>query len=232
MKLYVNGDSHSAAAEAVNSHAFANDDAKLASLGRRPHPDNLKVSYGQLLANQLGAELICDAESASSNDRIIRTTREYLKTQRPDLVIIGWATWEREEWLHDGCWWQISAGSEGHDWPEVVKQQHRQWVMTVDAQRAANASKKIWEFHQELGNIPHVFFNTYSPLTHTEALDWNSSYIFPYDHAYTYYYWLKAQGHQTVNPNSYHYGPTAHQAWCDFLIKFLTATKKESIMFL
>jgi len=41
MILYVNGDSHTAGAEAVNSHAFADDDPAYKHLGRLPHPDNL-----------------------------------------------------------------------------------------------------------------------------------------------------------------------------------------------
>ena len=45
--LYVNGDSHTAAAEAVNPHAFAEDDPALCYLGRSPHPANLAVSGGK-----------------------------------------------------------------------------------------------------------------------------------------------------------------------------------------
>ena len=44
MILYVNGDSHTAGAEAVNPYAFAEDDPNLTHLGRLPHPDNLAVS--------------------------------------------------------------------------------------------------------------------------------------------------------------------------------------------
>ena len=40
MLLYVNGDSHAAAAEAVNAHAFAEDDSEFFYMGRAPHPAN------------------------------------------------------------------------------------------------------------------------------------------------------------------------------------------------
>ena len=60
MILYVNGDSHSAGAEAVNPYCFAIDDPLYWGLGRRPHPDNERVSYGCQLANKLGAVLHCD----------------------------------------------------------------------------------------------------------------------------------------------------------------------------
>ena len=42
MILYTNGDSHTAAAECVNNHAFAQDDQKYFMMGRAPHPDNLR----------------------------------------------------------------------------------------------------------------------------------------------------------------------------------------------
>ena len=38
MILYVNGDSHAAAAEAAVPHAWAEDDEFFWGLGRRPHP--------------------------------------------------------------------------------------------------------------------------------------------------------------------------------------------------
>ena len=59
--LYVNGDSHSAAGEASNNYCFANDDLQFQHLGRKPHPDNLKVSYAKLLSIDLDAKLDIDA---------------------------------------------------------------------------------------------------------------------------------------------------------------------------
>ena len=56
-------------------------------------------TFGYKLAQHPGEELVLDAESASSNDRILRTTQEYLREVTiSSLVVIGWATWEREEW--------------------------------------------------------------------------------------------------------------------------------------
>ena len=227
MILYVNGDSHTAGAEAANSHAFANDDPQYKYLGRLPHPDNLFVSYGNVLAKNLSAELYCDAESASSNDLIIRTTRHYLKTNRPDLIVIGWSTWEREEWLYEGQYWQINAGGVGNDWPDAIKQQYKHWVTNIDhKQKQREAQEKIWTLHQELAGIPHLFFNSYSALESTEHLEWGHNYLHPYDGNCTYYHWLLDQGFETVNPKSYHFGTDAHLSWANHLTKIL----KESIM--
>ena len=218
MIIYVNGDSHTAGAEAVNSFAFANDDPQYKYLGRLPHPDNLFVSYGNILAKNLSAELYCDAESASSNDRIIRTTRHYLKNNRPDLIVIGWSTWEREEWLYEGQYWQINAGGIGDDWPDAIKQQYKHWVNNIDhKQKAQEAQEKIWALHQELSDIPHLFFNSYSALESIKHREWGHNYLHPYDGDLTYYHWLLGQGYNTVNSKSYHFGADAHLIWANQL---------------
>ena len=227
--LYVNGDSHAAGAEAVNPHCFAEDDHLYYALGRQPHPDNLKVSWGYELANMMGAVLHCDAESASSNDRIIRTTKEYLKNFKPDYVVIGWSTWEREEWLHDGTYWQVNAGGIGEDWPLEIKNRYKNWIVDLDFEsKKRQAEQDIWELHQTLAllEIPHLFFTCYESFADSPtALTWNDNYIHPYNNKYTYYNWCKSNGFNTVNPTSYHFGPDAHSAWAKFLFEHIL--KKE-----
>lgn len=223
MILYVNGDSHSAGAEAVNDYCFAEDDPLYWSLGRLPHPDNERVSYGCLLANKLNALLYCDAESASSNDRIIRTTREYFKDNKPDIIVIGWSTWERQEWLYEGRYWQVNAGGIGHDWPNYVKEKYKNYVLDLDWDIVTQAAHhKIYEFHLELESlqIPHLFFNTFNYFKNCKSLDWKNSFISPYDSNMTYYNWLAQNGYKSKP--SYHYGPEAHAKWAEFLFPYLT----------
>jgi hypothetical protein len=221
MILYVNGDSHSAGAEAVNPYCFAVDDPLYWGLGRKPHPDNERVSYGCQLANQLGAILHCDAESASSNGRIIRTTEHYLRyNSKPDLVIIGWSTWEREEWLYDNIYWQVNAGGVGEDWPDAIKERYKKWIADMDIAPMENkAHTYIYNFHKKLESegINHFFFTCYEPWNNVAMLDWNGYYLDPYNRDFTYFNWCKNQGFKTVNENSYHFGPDAHAAWADFL---------------
>jgi len=220
--VYVNGDSHSAGAEAVNPYCFAQDDPLYWGLGRQPHPDNERVSYGCHIANYLGAILYCDAESASSNARIIRTTREYLETNTPNLVIIGWSTWEREEWLHNGQYWQINAGGVGNDWPEEFKQAYPNWIIEKNYNVAMDHEHtRINNLHLDLvaRKIPHLFFNTFAPFSNVHQLDWHDCYLYPYSDEFTYYNWCKQQGFKTVTPSSYHFGPDAHEAWSLFLFR-------------
>ena len=232
MILYVNGDSNSAGAEAVNSYAFAEDDPLYWGLGRQPHPDNLRVSYGCELANLMGAILECDAESASSNQRILRTTWARLQgvqsmpVHKPDLIVIGWSTWEREEWWDSKTnrYWQVNAGGVGFDWPDEIKDRYKNWIVNMDYPGAVvRAHDKIWDLHTALAaaGIRHLFFNCFEPFTNVPHAVWDDCYLEPYNSEFTYYNWLKSKGFNTVNPNSYHFGPDAHYAWAEFLFQNL-----------
>lgn len=227
MIIYVNGDSHSAGAEAVNSFAFAEDDALYQDLGRQPHPDNLQASYGRVLADTLDAVLYCDAESASSNNRILRTTRDYIKSNTPDLIIIGWSTWEREEVVIDNRVYQFSAGCDGQDWTTNVKDRYKEWARSAEP----NDKMHIWhnlifQLHEELTakSIPHLFFNTLHSFDTAQVrpVDWHGCYLDAYTDTYTN--WLLANG-QTTLPNSYHFGADAHKLWADRLTKYLYDSK-------
>ncbi len=224
MIVYVNGDSHSAGAEAVNDYCFAEDDSCYWSLGRQPHPDNERASYGCIIANELFAILHCDAESASSNSRMIRTTRKYLETTKPDMIIIGWSTWEREEWLHDGVYWQVNAGGIGFDWPDKIKEQYKDYIVNLDwSIKTTEAHKQIHEFHNELSDsgIPHLFFNTYNDFHTEEQFSWHDSYVDPYDPSMTYWRWLTDHGFRSNQ--SFHFRADAHRKWAEFLLPRLTA---------
>ena len=58
MRLYINGDSHSAGTEAVNDYDFSCQDPKLNDNRFVPHPDNLQASYGEILCHLLNLEVI------------------------------------------------------------------------------------------------------------------------------------------------------------------------------
>ena len=232
MILFVNGDSHTAAAEAVNPHAFAMDDSALFYLGRSPHPDNLSVSWGKLLSLALRSGFHCAAESASSNARILRTTRAWLAEHKNNLqdilIIIQWSTWEREEWLHNGVYYQV--GSSGiDDVPQELQERYKQFVIDTNWQlKTEQAHNEIWEFHQELEaqGIRHIFFNgnnDFSKITNHQ--EWNNTYIGPYDPALTYNAVIRANGIETVAPNSWHFGRDGHATWNRFILNYIIKNK-------
>lgn len=232
MILYVNGDSHTAAAEAVNAHAFAEDDPALNYLGRLPHPDNLAVSWGRRLSLVLKYGFQCDAESASSNTRILRTTRQWISEERFDrsrlLVIIQWSTWEREEWLHEGVYYQVGSSGLDHV-PAELQEKYRNYVIGTDWDaKTQQAHDEIWRFHQELTEqgIRHVFFNGNNSFERiTERRDWGCHYMAPYDPAQTFDAVIRATGIDTVAPNSWHFGQEGHEVWSRHMLNYLIEHK-------
>jgi hypothetical protein len=227
MILYVNGDSHAAAAECVNSHAWAMDDGLYWGLGKQPHPDNERASFGCELANWLNAILYLDAQAGCSNQRIMRTTRNWLAQQESVddvFVVVQWSTWERQEWLYQGEWLQVNASGIDHVPPEL-QDNYREFVIGVDWEEATeSAHQSIWNFHQELQekNIKHLFFNGNSDFGKIKRQrNWDDSYIAPYDPALTYTSVLKNNGFATVAPESWHFGPDAHCFWAEYLLQYI-----------
>lgn len=233
MILYTNGDSHTAAAEAVNTYAFAEDDKKYFHLRRKPHPDNLAVSWTMALSHALKMSYHCDAESASSNARIMRTTREWIERSKDSLdpsevlMVIQWSTWEREEWDINGVRYQVNA-SGIDDVPGEYIDFYKQWIVDIDwDQKTKQAFGDIIEFHQYLSNLGyrHVFFNgnnTFYEIPEDERYDFGESYIEPYLPEGGYDGWLQLNGYDTVITSNYHYGQEAHAAWARHLLEHIT----------
>ena len=232
MILYVNGDSHTAGAEAVNVHAFAEDDPQLFYLGRAPHPENLAVTWGKQLSLTLNAGFHCAAESGSSNARILRTTREWINSGRSvdanQLLIIQWSTWEREEWLHNGTYYQVGA-SGIDDVPDELKEQYKNYVVNVNwHDKTEQAHKDIWQLHEELMDLgtKHIFFNgnnNFSTVKNKKS--WGPNYIGPYDPDLTFDAVIRSKGIDTVMPNSWHFGRDGHSAFHRFMLDYIVKHK-------
>ena len=200
--IYVNGDSHSAGAELVSDYSFAADDRKYIAWGSRAHPEAIPHTYGYKIAQALNQPFFLEAESASSNTRILRTSRDFVnktKDKNKLFVIIGWTSWEREEWEYLDGYLQVTAS--GIDSvPESMEEEYKKWVIK-QTREEFQRKKQLWiqkidQFSKELGdqNIKHLFFHT---------------------NEYTQY--LTEQGYQTVN-GGYHFGIDAHTAWYKYLL--------------
>jgi hypothetical protein len=234
MILYTNGDSHAAGAEAVNSYAFAEDDPRYWNLERRPHPDNLRVSWGPQLAELLKMAFHTEAESASSNHRILRTTREWLDRSNADpsqvFLIIQWSTWEREEWLIDGTYYQVNA-SGIDEVPEGYQEQYKNWIANLDwDDKTREWHKVIRDFSEELTaqGYKHIFFNgnnSFVDIPVAERYNYGTEYMGPYLTEETYDGWLRNQGYDTVITSNYHFGPAAHSAWTKHLLRYIVEHK-------
>ena len=200
MLLYANGDSHTA-----------------------------PWSYVDILGEELAFEFVNQAQGGCSNASIIRRTREYIKHTIPDLVIIGWSTWEREEWEYKNQYYNVN--SSGHDQlPDELQKQYKQWV-TKQTQKTLNKKSKYWhteiyKLHQILERelIPHVFFNCmYNFFNARPHYPWNNCYIGPYENDLSYYHWLKAQG--ATADEWYHYKTDGHRMWAKRVINYIKENK-------
>jgi len=206
MILYVNGDSHS----------YGNN------------VKNRSKTFASLLAQALDFELVNSAKSGASNDRIIRTTRDYLLDNRPDLVIIGWSTWEREEWEYQGQFYDVNSYHGAI--PESLITKYKNWVIEQTSETLIKKSQqiheKIYKLHCELieKQIPHVFFNCmYNFFEIKNQQEWNNSYVGPYENNLSYYWYLKNQNF--VTDKWYHFDEDGHWAWADFLIGYIKENK-------
>jgi hypothetical protein len=91
MLLYVNGDGHASAAEAINQYKTAGEDPNLTYMGKLPHPENVAISWGKMLSLALRAGLLCEAGTDNTIDTIIASTKKYIEEKGTDsLVIIQW----------------------------------------------------------------------------------------------------------------------------------------------
>jgi hypothetical protein len=207
MKLYVNGDSNCA-------------------------------DHGQAWIHKLQQHFACDlvnqAVSGGSNPRILRTVADFLDQTQDDirdyLVIIGWTSWEREEWLHQGQYWQVNASGVDQV-PAELQDRYRTWVSETSLEqrerRSLELHGQIWNLHQRLLDlhVPHVFFNALMPFQHRVRFDdslrkdWGPSYIGPYQNELSYYWYLEQQGYSADNFN--HYDSSAQLCWADFFINYL-----------
>ena len=209
MILYVNGDSHSQGVNVQTHESFA-----------------AKVAKG------FGLDVVNEAQSGASNARILRTSKEYFATQpSPDLVIIGWSTWEREEWQHENQYYNVN--SSGHDpLPKSLEDSYKKWVIDqtpdhVDA-KSRQIHEEIFDLHTslQLQGISHLFFNcmySFFGIRPDQKKDWNNCYIGPYDNDSSFYWYLTRHGYDS--DKWYHFGPNGHQAWGDRLISYIKEHK-------
>lgn len=230
MILYVNGDSHAAGAQAVNDFCFAHDDFTKVALGKKPHPDNVAVSWGSNLSKMLNLALVCDAEAGCSNERIMRTTEKFIHhnyKKTKFMVVIGWTNWTRTEWLDETTneLVQINA-SFSETAPAHMQTKFRQYVAKLNfTEKQTQWNDNIYQLHLDLTDksIPHLFFNSNDNLKEVPKdlrKDWNHCYIDPYT-PNNYINTCVRAGF--VHNEWYHFKQDAHLFWAQHLFNHLTA---------
>jgi hypothetical protein len=206
LKILFNGDSHTVGSNTTISDRFSN-----------------------LVASAFDADNVNLAKVGGSNTRILRTTQEYINNNSVDLIVIGWTTWEREEWEYHSKYYDVN--SSGHDvLPVELTDKYKNWVVKQTPETLISKSQKwhetIYNFHLELEqkNIKHLFFNCmYNFFQPLNEYNWSNQYIGPYDNNSSYYWNLKNQG---IDADSwYHYGADGHAVWAKLLINYIKEHK-------
>jgi len=219
--IYVNGDSHSAGADIIPGFCFAQDDPRYLAYGRRAHPEAVVQTYGYQIARTLNQGFFCEAESGSSNDRILRTSKQYVENTKDKnnigYIVIGWTSWEREEWKHGEDYLQVTAGGTDSV-PESMEEEYKEWVIKQTPEELKRKEHlwrdRIWNFHCELKeqNIRHLFFNTTQRFIDDDN-DWGANFIpIPFTE------WLEEKGFHPIK-DTMHFGKDAHKEWGNYLTK-------------
>lgn len=139
--LYVNGDSHS-------TQVYG----------------DTGISFAEQLAEHFSLDLINRSLPGGSNQRIIRTATEDLRSLDPvdTFVLIGWSSFERAEWYYTHQWHKI-AGSDAYTLPNElvdVGQRHLENFHT-DMAHCLNCHleqhQAIWNFHNTLAAQGYQF---------------------------------------------------------------------------
>jgi hypothetical protein len=205
MILYVNGDSNSTGAETAD----------------------VTQSWPKLLAKKLNLHLVNEAKGGGSNPRILRSTDNFIahSNHRDIFVIIGWTSWEREEWQLGANYYDVNAG--GHDvLPAELKEKYKIWVINQNQEAQQIKSQithehihKLHRYYKEKG-ISHLFFNALMPFLHSgKQYDWHKNFLGPYENDLSYYWYLKKAGYKPTVNN--HYTEPAQAVWAEVLYNYI-----------
>lgn len=205
---------------------FANGDSHTYGEGVEEN----KPTFPTIVSEHFNMRVLNRATPGGSNDCILRTsTRESFNHNF--FILIGWTSWEREEWLYNNYYYQVN-GTGHKTLPKELQTKYKEWVSNNSYRNMVIKSQqwhdKIWNYHLalEAKGIKHLFFNAFTPFmeidTPEELLpinkyDWKNSFITPYTE--TYYDYLLDKGYE---PNEhYHFKSDGHNCWAEYLIKHI-----------
>lgn len=184
------------------------------------------LTYGEIIANYFDLPFANIAVGGYSNAAIYRTTQNWISLNgHPKFVLIGWTSWEREEWYHKNEWHQILFGNPPLD--EELHQRYKQWIVEVSQENIFTKSVEwhdnIYKLHLMLNSrrIPHLFFNCYFEvmLEPFHQRNWNHRYYIPYDKSGCYFNWCISQG---ISPTqNMHMKANGHRLWAENLIQYI-----------
>lgn len=225
VKLFVNGDSHTARV------------------------------YGQegptatdILARTLACEIENIALPGGSNQRIIRTTQEKLVDLDPaqTIIIIGWTSFERTEWYHNGHWHAI-CGDPKYAVDEDLTQSWQAHIRSYNhgdraerCRRHQEQHNSIFAFHRLLHGLGYqmIFYQAcayhfFANCPHEHDIAWRLPWMpdvwahDPYAKIENDSMVVDGFSHHSARlgftpaDDRAHYGADAHAAWAKRLLPIL-----------
>ena len=175
-----------------------------------------------VFADSLSRPFRCWGKNGASN-YWIQTHIDYFladQTWSPDtFLLIGWTSWEREEWpwLYNNI---SVCGGPDFGVPAAIKARYEQWktTLTRDYMRACLEiwHERIYQVHEQLNEcgVPHLFWTTYDNFKDlSDHKDWHGAFYRPYDSHGCMSKWFEANNIQAIAGDPFHYGVAGHQAW-------------------
>ena len=176
----------------------------------------LANSYPAVLAQRLGYEVTNMAISGGSNDAMFRLFEQHGHDY--ELIVACWTGCNRTEVCYDTEWMPVCVGAPHH--PDI-KQYHEQWLLhTEDQSGRLNKIKNIVALnsmaHDQGKTVINVdsFWTVYTtwPSTVSWAIDTDL------------WTWANAQNYPRYQLG--HFGPEAHVAFADLILKNYTPFAK------
>lgn len=224
MKIFFNGDSHTDGAELLD-------------------PTNEAYSYR--LAKLLDAEIVGNpAVSGASNDRILRTTEDFLRDceEYPNLIVIGWSEPIRYDWFYNGQYRTCRSETDGFSIKDSENHDPLRYQYLIDILRndmgyvhSIYQQNQMYNLHEKLDylNIPHLFFNAHMSfeycLTKTKQFlpyiehykfNWNNCFWNPYENIDGCFLdWGRARGYSVTEYN--HLDKDAHNDFSHLLFNYI-----------
>lgn len=234
--LYVNGCSHSCGAE-------------ISYVGSMREPKDLDSSWAGKLANKYDLFHYNDAVSGNSNETILSTTinsvLKLLDEYNPKelLVIIGWSSFERTDFIYEGTRYRFVPGCQELDyfkeWPKVVKRAFDNWIISTDPyNESMNKFSLIYYSMRnflKLHQIDYYFFNAVNHVhypavnllheldKHTpnhklfKLMEADNNYLNPFDKESCYYQYMRTRYDGHVGGRNHHFLEDAQDEWAKIL---------------
>lgn len=233
--LYVNGCSHSCGAEISYPKSHRTN-------------EDLSNSWAGQLASKYNMIHVNHAIGGQGNDGIFSNTVQsvlnLLDTHHPKeiLVIIGWSSFERTEYVYDNKLYRFVPGCQElplfKKWPLPVRNAFENWILSVDYHSNMNKFSLIYfnmiNFLKQY-QLDYYFFNAIQQVIKPKynllhelhqnkpceklfnLIELDKNYLEPYQPKMTYYNYMRSRYDGHIDGRNHHFLANAQSDWANVL---------------